>query len=91
MTTDVEDIRARIKRLIVERLFIEGLEPAEIRDDAALGVELGLDSVDVLELMLGLEQEFGLKIADNGFEREAFESVGSLAEFVRGSLEKPRG
>lgn len=82
MKLDAEDLRARIKKLIVERLMIEGLDPNEIADDAPLMDEYGLDSIDALELVLGLEQEFEVKIVAKGMDREAFQTVDSLAEFV---------
>jgi acyl carrier protein len=89
--TDSADLRARTKRLIVERLHLEGLAPDEIGDDEPLfGDGLGLDSVDTLELLLGLEQEFGLKIQSDQIEREAFRTVATLAEFVRARLSEQK-
>ncbi len=78
------ELRARIKRLIVERLKLE-MEPSEIGDaDPLFGGEgLGLDSIDALELVLGLEQEFGVKIEDEEVGAEALSSVDTLADFVR--------
>ena len=87
--TDVQETRTRIKKLIVERLFLEGLDPMEIGDDDPLfGEGLGLDSVDALELVLGLEQEFGIKIKSQEVGREAFASVAALAEYVGGRLQE---
>lgn len=81
-TTDT-DLKDRIKRLIVERLKLE-TDPAEIGDDDPLfGEGLGLDSIDALELVLGLEQEFGVKIEDEEVGGEALASVSALATFVR--------
>lgn len=89
---DSAQIRNRIKHLIVERLHLEGLSPAEIGDDEPLfGEGLGLDSVDTLELLLGLEQEFGLKIQSDQIDKQAFRSVATLAEFVRARLAAERG
>ena len=76
------ETRTRIKRLIVERLNLEGLAPDEIEDEAPLLDSLGLDSVDALELVLGLEQAFDVKIAGKGLDKEAFASVATLADFV---------
>lgn len=86
---DEATLRARIKRILVEGLALHGLEPASIGDQASLQEELGLDSVDALELVLGLEQEFGVKIQGKGLSRETFSSVESLARFVRERLEEP--
>lgn len=88
--TDPE-LKGRIKRLIVERLKLE-MEPEEIGDaDPLFGEGLGLDSIDALELVLGLEQEFGVKIEDEEVGGEALASVDSLADFVRdkAAAEKP--
>jgi acyl carrier protein len=80
------DTRTRLKRLIVESLFLEGLDPESIADDAPLFGEgeggLGLDSVDALELVVGLEREFGMKVESGEIGREAFASVAALAAFV---------
>lgn len=76
------DLQDRIKRLIVDRLKLE-IDPASI--DAAqplFGEGLGLDSVDALELVLGLEQEFDIRIDDGEIDSETFTSVARLAELV---------
>lgn len=82
--TDVspESMRPEIKRILVERLFLEGVDPASIDDDAPFMQDLGLDSVDALELVLGLEQRYDVQLVKQGLEREAFESITKLAEFV---------
>ena len=88
--TDPE-LKGRIKRLIVERLKLE-MDPEEIGDaDPLFGEGLGLDSIDALELVLGLEQEFGVKIEDEEVGGEALASVDALADFVRdkSAAEKP--
>jgi len=77
------ELKQTIKRLIVERLKLE-MEPSEISDtDPLFGEGLGLDSIDALELVLGLEQEFGVKIEDEEVGAEALSSVDTLAAFVR--------
>ena len=51
-----EDLRPRVKELIVRRLKLE-IDPKSIENEAPLfGEGLGLDSIDALELVLGLEQ-----------------------------------
>jgi acyl carrier protein len=72
----------RVKELIVRRLKLE-IDPATIQDDAPLfGEGLGLDSIDALELVLGLEQEFGIKVQDEEVGVKAFASVNALVDFV---------
>lgn len=85
MAQEVSDaeLKERLKRLIVERLKLE-MDPGEIGDaDPLFGEGLGLDSIDALELVLGLEQEFGVKIEDEEVGGEALASVDALADFVR--------
>jgi acyl carrier protein len=80
MTTD--NLAPRVKELIVRRLKLE-IDPASIQDDAPLfGEGLGLDSIDALELVLGLEQEFGIKVEDEEVGVKAFSSVNALVEFI---------
>ena len=81
-TATTEALKSALKTLIVDRLKLD-VEPAEIGDDEPLfGDGLGLDSIDALELVLGVEQEFGVKIEDEEVGAKVLESVSSLARFV---------
>lgn len=83
MSADGEALKNDIKAMILRRLRIEDLMPGDIEDDAPLfGEGLGLDSVDALELVVGLEQEFGVIIADAEVGRTAFASINALVTFV---------
>ncbi len=82
-----ETTRDRIKRIIVNDLHLEDLDPATIRDDIPLfGDGLGLDSVDALELVVAMEREFGIKIQSQDVGRESFANVATLASFIDGRL-----
>jgi len=82
-SVDLSALRTRLKRLIVDSLNLEGMDPDSIEDDAPLfGEGLGLDSVDALELVVALEKEFGIKIQAQEIGREAFASVAALAQFI---------
>ena len=75
-------LKVQIKELIVERLKLE-VAPASIGDAQPLfGDGLGLDSIDALELVLGIEQAFGVKIEDEEMGEQALSSVNALADFV---------
>jgi acyl carrier protein len=88
-------IAARIRRLVVESLRLEGLEPQSIGDDQPLfGEGLGLDSIVALELVVALEREFGIAIANDDVGREALGSVAAIERLVVSRLraqEAPAG
>lgn len=77
-----ERLEDRLKRMIVERLFMK-ITPAQLDETQSLINDYGVDSVSLLELVVGLEDEFGLVIGDKEFKVANFESVSALAEFVR--------
>ncbi len=74
-------VETRLKTLIVERLFLK-VAPEEIETEASLIDDYGIDSVSLLELVVGLEDEFGIEIEDGDFNVANFASVASLATFV---------
>ncbi|MCM2249153.1 MAG: phosphopantetheine-binding protein [Geothrix sp.] len=77
------DLKLRVKEMIIERLKLEGMAPDQIEDQAPLfGEGLGLDSIDALELVLGIEQVFGVKIEDEAAGMKAFKSVQALTDFI---------
>lgn len=77
------DPKQRIKVLIVENLMLQ-LTAADIANDTRLfGPEgLGLDSVDALQLVVALDKNFGLKIADTSEAKKILQSVDTMAEAV---------
>ena len=85
MSGDTQALRQELKEFIVRRLRLERTDPGSIGDDASLvGGGLDLDSIDLLELIVGLEKEYGLKIADAAEGKRVLTSVKSLADFVAG-------
>ncbi|MCC7127145.1 MAG: acyl carrier protein [Acidobacteria bacterium] len=82
-----QELRHALKVLIVDRLRLEGLTPEKIADDMPLfGEGLGLDSVDALELVVGIEKAYGIAIKSHEVDKEIFRSVETLARFVHGAL-----
>ena len=73
-----------LKQLVVTALRIEDFDPQEIKDEEPLfGDEgLGLDSVDALELVVHIEQQYGIQIEDEEVGRKAFASIVALSEFI---------
>ncbi len=79
-----DPLPARLKRFIVDTIKLRDTKADNITDDEPLiGGSLGLDSLDELELALGLEEEFGVVIRTRDESRAAFASIASLANFVR--------
>ena len=79
----MDDLKLQVKKMIVERLKLEGMGPEDIDDAAPLfGDGLGLDSIDALELVLAIEQTFGVKIEDEASGLKAFRSVDALVAFI---------
>lgn len=77
------DLKLRVKEMIIDRLKLEGMTPDQIGDQTPLfGEGLGLDSIDALELVLGIEQVFGVKIEDEASGTKAFRSVEALTTFI---------
>lgn len=82
-------LRGEIKEAIVRSLRLP-MKPEEIGDDMPLfGEGLGLDSIDVLELVLELERSFGVTIADQDTGEKVLRSVDSIAEYVTANRSKP--
>jgi acyl carrier protein len=85
---DRRTVRAQVKDLLVSGLRLT-VAPGEIVDDAPIfgqtpeGLGLGLDSIDALELVLGVEKEFGIKVQDEEVGVKAFASVDALCDFIR--------
>lgn len=80
----MEELIEKLKSELIEELNLEEITPADIDADAPLfGAEgLGLDSIDALEIILILERNYGIKIANPSEGKEIFYSVRSLAEYI---------
>lgn len=77
-----ETLKTELKQAIVRGLRLP-ISPEEIGNDTPLfGEGLGLDSIDVLELVLELERSFGVQIRDEQTGAEVLRSVDTIAEFV---------
>jgi len=84
---DAAELKSDLKRMIVERLFLD-VDPGDIQDDEPVMETYGIDSVQLFEVVVGLEEEFGVSLEDDEFSLELFENVNSIAEFVAKKLEE---
>ena len=73
-----------LKLKLIEALNLDGMTPQDIDDNAPLfGDEgLGLDSIDVLELIVLLEKNYGVRLDSPAKGREVFRSVATMADYV---------
>ena len=79
----MEALIAELKVKIITVLSLLDVTPEDIGDDDRfVGGDLGIDSIDVLELVLMLEKDYGVKIESKEMGMEAFASVRALAGFV---------
>jgi len=84
-----EDLRYRIKKMIIETLKIPDVTPEEIGDDEMIfeSEALNLDSLDGLELVMGIQKEFSVTINDQNHAHTILQTVNSIAEFVESQQE----
>lgn len=74
---------ADLKAQIIQQLNLKHLKPEDIGDDQPLFVEgLGLDSIDALELIVLLQQEYNIKLANADEGPKVFRSVRTMAEYI---------
>jgi acyl carrier protein len=89
MATPLDSLKAEIKQAIVRSLRLP-ITADEIGDSTPLfGTGLGLDSIDVLELVLEIERSFGVAITDEQTGMKVLVSVDAIADFI--TSERARG
>jgi acyl carrier protein len=75
MSSSLEE---RVKEIIVEQL---GVDASEVTPDASFINDLGADSLDTVELVMALEEEFDLEIPDE--EAEKLDTVGKAIDYIK--------
>ena len=79
----MEKLINELKEHIIRELNLEDITPEEIDAEAPLfGDGLGLDSIDALEIILILEKNYGVRLANSTEARPVFYSVKTLAEYI---------
>ena len=73
----MSSVEERVRKLICEQL---GVKEDEVKDDASFVEDLGADSLDTVELVMELEEEFDINIPDDAAEK--IETVGQAIKFI---------
>ncbi len=78
-----QPVEQRVKNIIVEQL---GVKPEQVTPEAKFIEDLGADSLDTVELVMALEEEFGNEIPDE--QAEKLQSVGDVIKYIDELQEK---
>ena len=81
--SQIEKLVSELKVNIIKTLGLIDVTPEDIKDDAPLvGGDMGIDSIDVLELVMMLEKDYGVKIENKELGVKVFTSVRALATYI---------
>jgi acyl carrier protein len=79
----MDKLMADLKRQIIAQVNLKDLQPGDIGDDQPLFVEgLGLDSIDALELIVLLQQEYKIKLTSADEGPAVFQTVRTMARYI---------
>jgi acyl carrier protein len=78
-------VEERVKNIVVEQL---GVEPEQVTTEASFVDDLGADSLDNVELVMALEEEFGMEIPDE--EAEKIRTVGEAINYINSTVEQKK-
>ena len=79
----VENVKERVTNIIVEKLSVE---PDQVKPEAQFVNDLGADSLDTVELIMGLEEEFSIEIPDD--QAEKIKTVGEAISYIEAAAKK---
>jgi len=77
----MEEITSRLKVIVMDRLDVE---EDQIKPEASFVEDLGADSLDIVELIMGIEEEFDIEIPDE--DAEKLTNVGEAMDYIKGKL-----
>jgi len=79
------DLHERIRRILVERLFLE-VEPDKLGGQESLTEAYGIDSVRLFDMVVGLEEDFGVQFEDSELKLADFDTVDRIAAKIAAKL-----
>ena len=81
---NLDQLKQELKEVIINTLQLEDIAPENIVNSEPLfGEGLGLDSIDALELSVGLKRKFGVKFSSESADnKKHFASIDALAEYI---------
>lgn len=80
----MSELEGQLKMKIIDLLNLSDLKPEDFDAHARLiGGELGIDSIDVLELVVMVEKDYGITINNQQIGQKVFASLTSLADYIR--------
>ena len=77
----MEEVQSKLKEIVMDRL---NAEEDQIKPEASFVEDLGADSLDIVELIMGIEEEFDIEIPDEDAEKPT--TVGEAMEYVKTKL-----
>jgi len=80
-----DDIFARVKKIVAEQLEVD---PSEVKPEANFANDLGADSLDTVELVMALEEEFDIEIPDEA--AEGITTVQACVDYINKELAAPK-
>jgi acyl carrier protein len=81
--SQIEELIGELKVKIIQTLGLMDVGPEDIKDDSPLvGGDIGIDSIDVLELVMMIEKDYGVKIESKELGVKIFASVRALATHI---------
>jgi len=80
----MEQLIAELKEKIIETLDLIDVRPSDFKEDERLvGGPLGIDSIDILELAMMIDRDYGVKIDNKELGQKVFGTLRSLAEHIQ--------
>ena len=82
MSLVAEELTQRVKRVVADQL---GLEVEEVKEEASFLSDLGADSLDIVEMVMTLEEEFKTEISDE--EAEKIQTVQEAINYIKAKMQ----